>query len=380
MPQGQVTNPPSGSIAFETTDEPALLTQAACLLIIGLQLRGALPNGPPISEVLPQEDLDRLKIPALAPSPGRGDSQPIKDALTRRFGNSFTTGVPEDDDRTWRDTVFSELARDHFRLPTSLTASLLLEACLRHPHELVRVAAATAYHDRSSEPERLTAILLEGTRSADLLIRQLAATGLAHAVPYHARLKQFTTSGGSSGLAAKAGHTAMLIHGTLALGFSWWRPGGDFHTYLGGALRPDLYSDNDYYRWSGAYTEGERDAAATALVGWVNQHNEQGLDLFAHSHGGSVSMLASHRGLRMGKLYLLSCPVHAPKYLPDFAQVGKTVSIRVHLDLIILGDRGGQRFRHPQIHEHILPIWFNHSATHNPDVWRNVTYGIPGML
>jgi hypothetical protein len=81
-------------------------------------------------------------------------------------------------------------------------------------------------------------------------------------------------------------------------------------------------------------------------------------------------MLASHQpGLNMGELVLLSCPVHVDKYMPNFTSVRKVVSIRVHLDLVILADRGGQRFRHPQIEENILPVWFEHSATHEPAVW-----------
>ena len=58
-------------------------------------------------------------------------------------------------------------------------------------------------------------------------------------------------------------------------------------------------------------------------------------------------------------------PVHVPKYLPNFSQVSKVVSIRVRADLVILADRGGQRF-HPKITEHVLPIWFDHSAPHDP--------------
>ena len=45
---------------------------------------------------------------------------------------------------------------------------------------------------------------------------------------------------------------------------------------------------------------------------------------------------------------------------------------------MILVDGGGQRFRHPMIEENVLPIWFNHSATHDPEVW--VKYDVPEML
>jgi pimeloyl-ACP methyl ester carboxylesterase len=256
-----------------------------------------------------------------------------------------------------------------------------MEACLRHPHELVRVAAAAAYHDRSSEPENLTAILEQGTRSVDLLIRQLAATALAQVTPDNARLRDLQRSSGRVAGAAGAGsHTAMIVHGTWALGATWWQPGGDFHSHVLHELRPDLYNGDKRFAWSGGYSDAARALGADDLLTWVNTHNEQGLDLFTHSHGGSLAMLASNRGLQIGELVLLSCPVHIPKYQPDFSRVQKVVSIRVHLDLIILADRGGQRFNHPNIEENVLPIWFDHTATHSPDVWKNNTYQIPAML
>ncbi|MBI3411974.1 MAG: hypothetical protein HY040_26895, partial [Planctomycetes bacterium] len=74
-------------------------------------------------------------------------------------------------------------------------------------------------------------------------------------------------------------------------------------------------------------------------------HNEAGLDLIAHSHGASVCMLATQLGMQMGKLVLLSCPVHVDQYMPNFANIQKGVySIHVKLDLVILADRGGQKF------------------------------------
>jgi hypothetical protein len=56
----------------------------------------------------------------------------------------------------------------------------------------------------------------------------------------------------------------------------------------------------------------------------------------------------------------------------------RVVSIRVHLDLVILVDGGGQRFNPPQIEEHVLPIWFDHSATHDPANWQQ--YNVPAFL
>ena len=89
-------------------------------------------------------------------------------------------------------------------------------------------------------------------------------------------------------------------------------------------------------------------------------------------------MLASQGGTRVGKLVMLSCPVHWPKYAPNFTQVSKVVSVRVRMDLVILADRGGQRFQDNHIDEHVLPIWFDHFATHDPHTWDR--YRVRSML
>lgn len=378
MPSDAVTSPPPAREAFERSDSAALMTQAAVLLAIGSQLRRDAAEFP---DLLPEEDLADLGIPPVSPATGRIDSQRIRNSLNSKFQTSVSAAIPAGEDVTWRSDIFQELAQDYLRAPAALAAASLMEAYLRHPHELIRVAAAAGYQDRSSEPDRLIAILEQGTRSVDLLVRQLASTALALVKPDSARLSDLTRlAGRTANAAGAASHTAMLIHGTFALGNAWWQPGGDFHSYLLNAIRPDLYRNNDRFAWSGGYSTAARELGADDLVRWVNNHNEQGLDLFTHSHGGNLAMLASHKGLRTGELVLLSCPVHFKRYQPEFSQVGKVVSIRVRLDLIILADRGGQKFRHPRIRENVLPIWFDHAATHNPDVWKDSTYQIPAML
>lgn len=370
-----VTAPPSVQEAFGRTDNAAVLTQAAFLLVLGSQLRG---DAAKLYGILPEEDLSALKVTPVPPASGRIDSQRIRLSLAGRFSTSRIPSNLEVGDVTWSRKIFTELVKEYFQKPTPLTAASLMEACLRHPHEIVRVASAAAYHDRSSEPDRLTAILEQGTHSIDLLVRQLSATALAHVIPDHARLREFTTPGKAARAAGGRAQTAMLVHGTWALGATWWQPGGDFHSYMLQELRPDLYNNTDRFAWSGGYSPGARELGADELLKWVNIHKEQGLDLFAHSHGGNVAMLASNKGLQIGELVLLSCPVH--NYLPDFSRVRKVVSIRVKLDLVILADRGGQRFKQPKIEENVLPIWFDHTATHNPDVWKNSNYQIPAML
>jgi len=379
-----VDQPIPGPEAFRQTGTAAVESQAALLLLLGRQLRGddqalavradaADMSG--VIEALPADDLAQFPVPSLGPSRERVSVALVETRLAERYGARIVrhATIPQEK----RADVLGDLAQTLFESPQPITAAQLMEASLRSPDELTRVAAAAAYFELSTRPKRLLSVLLRGTRSEDTLVQSLAATALARVAPEHARLRQMTraktvTSGG------EASHSALLVHGTFARNDEWWQPGGSFHGYLKNNVRPDLYAAADRFEWSGGYSDAARDLGARDLRTWVEDRNLQGLDLFGHSHGANVIMQAAKFGLSAGELVLLSCPVHVPKYLPDFARTTKVVSIRVHLDLVILADFGGQRFRHPQIHENILPIWFDHGASHNPQVWRD--NNVPAML
>jgi hypothetical protein len=62
------------------------------------------------------------------------------------------------------------------------------------------------------------------------------------------------------------------------------------------------------------------------------------------------------------------------EWFPDFAMVRWIIDVRVRLDIIILADRGGQRFVPPpafagMVRSHVNG-WFDHGETHQPDYWR----------
>jgi hypothetical protein len=327
---------------------------------------------------IPAEDLALLFPPPLIRHAGeRIASEGVKARLAERYGNRFLTEPLGREQMPMFLEPLQDLAEHLYQEPTPLTAAALLEACLRHPDELPRVAAAASYFDLSSDPRRLLEVIVGGTHNDDELIRDVAATALARIAPEHPRLRELT-EGDTRAAGHEPSHTSLLIHGTWARYSTWWQPGGTFHSYLLSQVRPDLYSAADRFEWSGGYSDAARALGATDLVAWINNHGLSGLDLFTHSHGGSVAMLASQAGLHIGELVLLSCPVHIPKYLPDFTRMTKVVSIRVHLDLVILADGGGQRFQNPNIQENVLPVWFDHFATHDPGIWQQ--YAVPSML
>lgn len=260
------------------------------------------------------------------------------------------------------------------------TAAELVEVSLNHPQPLVRVGAASSYCDIFEDAEtRRMAIdaLVEGTFSEERIVYELAERCLARIDPDHPRLSALAEPGPAPE-PGEPSHTSLMVHGTRARQSAWWQPGGDFHTYIKNTVDPSLYSAADRYDWTGGYSNAARALAADQLSDWVNQHGLNGLDLFAHSHGGNVAMLANSRGLDLGRLILLSCPVHKRKYFPDFSRVQKVVSIRTRLDLIILADRGGQRFRDSRIDEIVLPIWFKHSISHDPATWQS--HNLPSQI
>jgi len=162
--------------------------------------------------------------------------------------------------------------------------------------------------------------------------------------------------------------TAVITHGTWAADSSWYQPGGDFYEALK-SKRPDLHVHDESFRWTGAYSKKARRADAALLQQWISDQGLSVPDFFAHSHGGTVAHLATKRGVAFDKLVLLSWPVHKQWY-PDFSKVSRIVDIRVHLDLVIMLDRGRQRFktRSAKVKRH-RNGWFNHSATHEPGYW-----------
>jgi hypothetical protein len=367
-------NPPRGPAAFESLDDPeAVQAQAAILLAVGAQMRGdraalqarsATAAQP--ADMFYRDDLEEFPIPRLVP-PGRRLSP--RAAMEQRFGARAEATRPD-------GGTMATMAEDLYATQSTTSAAALAQAAMDHPHELVRVAAAHAALAVTTEPARPYAILVEGTRSDDELVRDLAATALARYRPDDPALRALTIEPEppSEGTA----YTSTLIHGTWAANGTWWPPHGDFWDYVDQNVWNDLYAGADAYKWSGGYSNGARDQGAALLVAWINSHSANNLSFMAHSHGTSVSMLASWRGVTFGRAVFLSSPVHPAIYNMNFSAVQRVVSIRVKYDLVLLADGSGSRFTDPRYNEHVLPIWFNHSATHDPAVWKK--YDIPSML
>lgn len=371
-----VIEPRFGVDAFEENDPASQLAQAAFLLLVGQELRRNRERlmtraGPEIRDETLDQDAAQFKIPHIATEGRR-----------YRFGEAFAEERIAGQIPSVRRTDTLHLASKDLAIrlqgaPLARTAAALLGVCTYRPDPVVQVAAAAAAFEITAEPARLIAILAKGTGDRDPLVRDLAATALARVRPEHSALRHLAPQSRRRTGKTRA-HTSLLVHGTFARNDTWWQPGGDFHSYLLTNVLPDLYAGADRFDWSGNYSDAARLIAASDLLQWVSDHNVTDPLIMGHSHGANVILLATQLGVTIREAVLLSCPVHWPKYAPDFSRVGKTVSIRVHLDLVILVDGGDQRFNDPRIQEHVLPVWFNHSATHDPAVW--VSNNVPAML
>jgi hypothetical protein len=358
-----VPEPRFGTDAFEENDPASQLAQAAFLLLVGEELRqrrGAMKGAGASPRAALPRDAAPFQIPAI---PAEG----------RRY-------LPPKLPRDARDLheISRDLAVTLQQEPREWLAADLLHVCAARPDPIVRAAAAFAAFDVSAEPARLVAILAHATRDEDALVRDVAATALARIAPRHPALGRLT-SGSPPAATPQEAHTSMLVHGTFARNQTWWQPGGDFHGYILNNVLPDLYAQPDRFEWSGGYDDVSRVSAGQALKQWCDDHSVTGPLLMGHSHGANVIFIATTYGLAIEKVVALSCPVRWPQYLPVFTQIAQPiVSIRVKLDLVILVDGGAQEFTDPRVREHVLPVWFNHSASHDPAIWQK--YDVPSML
>ena len=378
-----------GQEAFAQRGRDAVLSQAAQLLLFGAQLRGrrlqkerAIPAralaAAPDTQALVIEELDEFPVPIFEPHGAIVQTEEVLLGLKRRFG---IADLPKKVELAGKLAL--QAAADLQEKPSAMKAMGLLETCLRHEEDLVRVSAAAAHFESSAEQARLIDLFAGGTASSDPLAAEIAAMGLARYAPGHPRLAELARPKPSP-KGGRRTHSSLIIHGTLIGGdpattFAWSRPGGDFFDYLSTEVRNDVYGGPDLFDWSGGYSDAARELAANDLVAWIAgqtaNHGWSDSLLFAHSYGACVAMRATQLGMKATELVLLSSPVHPQKYFPDFANAGKVVSFHVKMDVVLLADilytgGGSLRFNDPRIGEEVLPVWFNHSATHSPNVWR----------
>jgi hypothetical protein len=353
--------------ALGSTEDNALMTVAAFMLLAGARIRA--------SEV-ELEDLDRLGLykwwVSRAPENGPQDIVEYrKIIMEHRKATGLESGLPIDPKTYYQllGTFINEAVNRQGLRATLLAVALGIDS----PDDLIRICALTSATElfRISRQELRERLFWFASRddlnptartlSEMLAARMFSSMPASNLTPPTAGAQGLATSG------------LMLIHGTNfpPARPTWSVPGtGPLFNYIR-SIRPDLYGKSDYFRWEGGYSDYAREVAADNLINWVHSRSLRGIDGVTHSHGGNVLMAAT-KGTSFSKVIFLSCPVHWNKYQPASNSIKKAISIRIKLDLVILGDRANQRFPNGSgISETVLPIWFtSHSDTCEPKIWQ----------
>jgi len=249
------------------------------------------------------------------------------------------------------------------------------------PH--TRVCAAYAYWQATGWSEPVMPILHNGMDSSDSDECLLSATCMAHIDAKQTRKLQGTIKDDRPQTPIQPVKPSMtvLIHGTFAMKSRWYKPGGDFHTYIKSKVYKDVYSGpDDFYSWSGRYhlldSELEKiwKAAARKLVAWCNAHPTNKLRLIAHSHGCNVVNIATQLGLKACSLIQLSPPVRDWN-LPKMQNVSSNRIFNIHsrFDPVVFVDGGAQDYSDTAVSafERTRTISFSgHSHSHDKDRWK----------
>jgi len=344
--------------------QSAAASQAAYLLAIRAGVLGDTPTTEKIPE-FPLPDMRKIR---------RTRHLKVSDAC-RHLGASEKELQQDGEPALERE--LTKVVRELYEKPTLEAAAALFEAAMMSPHPLVSVAGAAGARETTRLRRTIRKKLEAGYVCQDRLTSRVAEAAMSHIAPLEPIAQSRVIKQPKSKKRRRKSDTAVLTHGTFAADSTWYQPGGNFYDALK-ANRPDLDVHDTSFTWTGAYSKKARKADAVFLQQWIS---DQGLgvpDFFAHSHGGTVAHLATRRGVQFDKLVLMGWPAHK-RWFPDFARVNRIIDIRVHLDLVILLDRGHQRFRSKKFaiekHRH---GWFDHSSTHESDYWDD--HGLWGVI
>lgn len=352
--------------AFFEITELSEYSRAAFLLSIGIQLN------PPNENV--KEELFETNVAFPLPKINKLESRVNSIELEQ----IIDFGAPVNDENLINSYARNIIEHLYYSEEDKWKHSIrLLYIFMNHPNDLLKVSAAISWIDSvevSYDSEAISILLSVAIKAENDLVRDMAVTCLS-------RLYALLGFRGNDHLNLDADlevikSDSYIVHGTI---FSnpgksyekWWEPNyGDLHKYLKNGSRPNLYEGIDYFKWSGGWNDYARQEGSEKLVEWVNKHDMHDTDAFAHSHGCNVAMLAT-QDIKVKNLILMSCPIHWNLYKPNFSNVKNILSIRVKWDLVIMADRGGQRFRDTRISEKVLPLWFTaHDASRKSNTWK----------
>lgn len=378
-PNGRFFEPRADSTASSETDPDAVGTTAVRSLLLGMLLTGSQDALFGLDDVLDDVALTR-DVPPVRGWEDRVAVANRSDEVLRGYD------VPEPEselvwsqgDRPFLDeraSLWSLAAQSDDAAP-ALAWLRLVMASGPTTADGVAAAAALSHWRRPSKDAEVPAflddareVLRRGSEAADPVVREIAeaARGTGIGRPGEARAEERLPNAWRVEM-PDAGVSTM-VHGTAAWRGDWWYPQGDFHDYVLGNLRDNLYAGGAPFSWSGAYLVKSRRTASERLARWVSDLAHGVVDtVFAHSYGGGITLESTTKGAVFNTAVLLSVPVHR-NYDVEWRNIDRPVSVRLKFDLVLAAARARQRFP-ANVDELILPLYpWLHGATHDPLLW-----------
>lgn len=131
--------------------------------------------------------------------------------------------------------------------------------------------------------------------------------------------------------AAPIDELTVIVHGTFAASYDWWRPNGTFWLYIDNIYKSrhrsnQLYAGQHPFSWSGGNDHKERVQGSRDFRDWLLQNPHNQLDVIAHSHGGNVCLLATWLGVKIRKLILLGNPIRL-EYFPNLRNIAEVHNV-----------------------------------------------------
>lgn len=340
--------PYPGLAAYQTDSPAAAFSRVAQLGILGQFAVGTQAQAADI-----QEDAASLRVPQGPTDGSRGIGESGALAIANDYLHDHVPGAlesassdPEAGIRAAREAAdddpgqWSTLALARVSLSSRSAAEMAMAAAVVASYALdprleQAISGAGLTRLWESAPQSYEA-LQRASRSRNKIASQIAAARLGAAVAVV----------DESAVSALTGRPqvgdSVAVHGTWAriAESSWYRPGDATHNHIKHTCTPGLYADDDYFRWSGAYSDVERAQASADLRGWLSLR-EIALDTaYGHSHGGNV-LLGTELSEPGQLLVLLHTPV-LPRSDDDWARVRGTwervLVMRSRADPVVLAD------------------------------------------
>lgn len=351
MPDGQdaLEGPLAGLAAYRARTPVASLSRAAQLGILG-----QLAVGSPEQAADMRDDAAALRVPhgvsEVSRGPGeaivRGDAEAylrdhVPQALDAR-GLEPTTQIRavreavEDDPGQWSTLALAWVSmRSRSPVERAMGAAVVASYALNPVIEQNTPPDSLPLLWESNAPQTFE-VLRASLQSRNVIASRVAA----------ARLGVGVGADRDSATRSSARDTArgdsITVQGTWSRisEESWHRPGDATHSHIKGSCTAGLYNEPDYFRWSGAYSQIEREQASADLATWLQVRDIALNTAYGHSHGGNV--LLDVELAQPGELLVLMHTPVLPRTGEAWARIRATwhrvLVMRARADPVVIAD------------------------------------------